>query len=186
MKLIVGIGNPGEKYVKTRHNVGFQVADRLQTTVYSMDSWELIKRFKAEVCRPKADGIIIAKPQTFMNDSGKAVKSLATFYKIPASDIWVVHDDLDIRLGEYKIQFGTGPKVHHGIQSVDEALGTKDYWRVRVGIENRYQTVSSIKYQVSSKIPGEEYVLQNFTNGEWETLEQAIIQIVYEVKNRIV
>ena len=149
MKLIVGLGNPGEKYKNNRHNAGYMVVD------------EIKDKFKSK-------NIIAVKSGTFMNDSGSAVKKLATGYRIPATNLYVVHDDLDIPLGSYKIQFGTGPKDHKGINSIDEALGTDDYWRVRVGVDNR---------PLDGKPMGEEYVLQNFSEEERKILDKVIFEV---------
>jgi len=146
MKLIVGLGNPGEKYSKNRHNVGHLVVDRLQTIPHSKD-------------------LAIKKTDTFMNESGKFVKDLTIRYSLLPNDLYVVHDDLDIRLGSYKIQFAVGPKVHNGITSIEESLGTKDFWRVRIGVDNREPSV---------RTPGEGYVLEDFTSQEWETLDKVI------------
>src|SRR3989338_3962417 len=129
MKVIVGLGNPGQEYENTRHSVCFVVLDKLGT------GFRYEKKFNSEVA--KTDSILLIKPQTFMNNSGEAVQKIVNFYKIDLQDLYVIHDDLDIRLGEYKIQFGKGPKVHNGVSSIEQALGTKDFWRVRIGIDNK-------------------------------------------------
>jgi len=164
MRLFVGLGNPGKKYEKTRHNTGWLVLDSLQIP---NTKFEFQKHFNAEVL--KIGDAILAKPQTFMNDSGVSVSSLAAFYKIPASDIYIIHDDLDIRLGEYKIQKGKGPKGHNGILSIEEKLGTNDFWRVRIGIENR---------EVENKISGEVYTLQEFEEEEIPIIKNVIDEVV--------
>src|SRR6185369_4075580 len=117
MRLFVGLGNPGKKYEKTRHNVGWLVLDSLQIP---NTKFEVQKQFNAEVL--KIGETILAKPQTFMNDSGVAVSAIVNFYKIEPDNIYVIHDDLDIKLGEYKIQKGKGPKQHNGILSIEEKL----------------------------------------------------------------
>src|SRR3989304_5017921 len=127
MRLLVGLGNPGGEYEQTRHNVGFVVLDVLvkQLLVGLQDtSFKFQKRFSSELMIDK--DYIFAKPQTYMNFSGLAVSKLASFYKIPTSKIFVFHDDLDIRLGEYKISKGVGPKVHNGVNSVEEKMGKRD------------------------------------------------------------
>ena len=177
MKLIVGLGNPGKQYEKTRHNVGFQIADSLQTAVSSGKEWEFEIKFNADVCRPKAADVLLAKPQTFMNDSGRAVQMIASFYKIAPLDIWIIHDDLDIRLGEYKVEKGHGPKLHYGINSIEKALGSESFWRVRIGVDNR---------QPDSRIPGEDYVLQPFTDDEFITINKIIDTVTSELVNSIV
>ncbi len=186
MKLVVGLGNPEEKHQDNRHNVGFVMADHLQSTVYGGNNWEKTTKFKAVVCHPKAVDLLIVKPQTFMNASGEAVVALASFYKIPADNIFVIHDDLDIRLGEYKIQKGIGPKLHNGVASIEEKLDTKDFWRVRIGIENR-KPILNYKLQMlnekQTKILGIDYVLQDFTNEEKRILGQVIEKVTKELVN---
>jgi PTH1 family peptidyl-tRNA hydrolase len=212
MKLVVGLGNPGEKYIKTRHNTGFLVLDELKSKISNLQLsitnqlpiFKFQKKFNSEICIFQLHTtnnlqLVLARPQTFMNDSGKAVSALAAFYKILPSDIWVIHDDLDIKLGDYKIQKGTGPKVHNGIKSIEKELGTKDFWRVRVGIENRQEKFSIFNYQLSiksqlsniqnlkkEKTPGDQYVLQDFTDEEAEILEPVITKIVYDINSRFV
>lgn len=138
MKLIVGLGNPGKKYEKTRHNVGFMIVDELQKHLLSfgINEWELSKKFNALVCGCSINGekIILAKPLTFMNRSGEAVQNIGHFYKLTPRDVIVVHDDKDISLGEIKIQENRGPAGHNGIKSIIEYIGTQDFTRVRVGI----------------------------------------------------
>lgn len=185
MKLIIGLGNPGEKYDNTRHNVGFMVADKLALMINSQ--WSMVKKFNSLVINHQPSAIY-SKPQTFMNTSGESVAKLVNYYKINLSDLWVIHDDLDIILGQYKIQLGVGPKVHFGINSIEEKLGAKDFWRVRVGIDNRgskgankYQLSINTDVQSGSKVAGEEYVLQKFREDEKEIVEGVIDKIIREL-----
>jgi peptidyl-tRNA hydrolase, PTH1 family len=174
MKLIVGLGNIGEKFVSTRHNAGFLILDELKTRISNETTdFKFSKKFSSEIIQIK--NLILAKPTTFMNDSGICVSSLTNFYKISAPNIFIIHDDLDIKLGEYKIQLGVGPKVHNGVNSIEEKLGTKNFWRVRVGIENR-QIVNGL--QTTAKISGEEYVLQKFTEEEKNILNEVTTKVV--------
>lgn len=135
MKLIVALGNPGEKYAKTRHNVGFMAMDffikNCDSQIFNAQSREfsLNAKFEAEIL--KWQGVIFAKPQTFMNASGIAIKRIADFYKI--SEIAVLHDDLDLNLGAVKFKFGGGNAGHNGLKSIDSLLGV-DYLRIRIGI----------------------------------------------------
>lgn len=163
MRLVVGLGNPGEKYAKTRHNVGFMVVGSLNS------KFEFSKRFEAEIAQ--MDEVIFAKPYTFMNESGRSVQALKHFYKVKCEDVYVVHDDLDIELGEFKLQFGKGPKIHYGVNSIEKTIGTSDFWRVRVGVENR-------KIRGNKGIPGEKYSLQNFRQEEEEILSRVIEQVI--------
>lgn len=166
MKLIVGLGNPGSEYSKNRHNAGFMAVEKI-AEILKVDL-KMETRFKAEV--GKSNDLLLAKPQTFMNASGQAVSKIKNFYKIDDNDIFLVHDDLDIRLGDYKIQLSTGPKVHNGVDSVELELGTRDFWRVRVGVDNR-----------ESRIAGDEYVLSNFSKEEREVLGKVIDKVVEEL-----
>jgi PTH1 family peptidyl-tRNA hydrolase len=152
MRLIVGLGNPGRKYQNTRHNTGFLVVDQLKSRI--------------------SDGFKIFKSDEFMNESGSFVKKLVDRYKIDLNNLYVIHDDLDIRLGEYKIQFGKGPKDHNGILDIEQKLGTKDFWRVRVGVDNR---------PLDGRPMGEEYVLQNFTEEERKILDKVIKAVCHEI-----
>ena len=178
MKLVVGLGNHGKEYEHNRHNVGFMIIDRIVKDLRVSPHVE--KKLDALVFYHHSSKTILARPQTFMNDSGKAVSRLANYYKVKPSVLWVIHDDLDIKLGQYKIQKGKGPKVHRGIKSVNEALGTRDYWRVRVGVENRLRQIQNPKSK-TQKISGERYVLQNFTDKELEILKPVIDKIVKEL-----
>ena len=156
MKLIVGLGNPGEKYKSNRHNVGYIIVDKL----------------KAQMSNVKT--AVVVKTNTFMNRSGDFVRKSVDQYRLKVSNLWVIHDDLDIRLGDYKIQFGKGPKEHKGILSIEEALGTKDFWRVRIGVDNR---------DLSDRTPGEEYVLQDFTPEEILVIDEVVKRITKELRS---
>lgn len=135
MKLIVGLGNPGKRYEKTRHNAGFLLLDMLATH-YSFSQWSLSKKFNAEIAEGMIaeQKIILAKPMTFMNNSGQSVGLISQFYKLTAIDVLVIHDDKDIVIGKTKIQTDRGHAGHNGIKSIIDNLGTKDFTRIRVGI----------------------------------------------------
>ncbi|MGD0523288.1 MAG: aminoacyl-tRNA hydrolase [Candidatus Microgenomates bacterium] len=148
MKLIVGLGNPGRECGNNRHNVGHLVADAL-------------------LAKPHRN-LVVKKTSVFMNSSGEEVERLLTTYSLMPSDLFVIHDDLDIRLGEFKIQFGKGPRLHNGILSIEKELGTDDFWRVRVGVDNR---------SPDNRISGESYVLQDFTSDEKVILDRVILAI---------
>lgn len=165
MKLIVGLGNPGDQYKNTRHNVGFMFMDVLAGRLN--EKWTFDKKSNAEII--KTQKFLVAKPQTFMNSSGEAVGYLTHYYKITPSNVYIVHDDLDIPLGQYKIDFAKGPKVHGGINSIIDHLHTDDFWRVRIGVDNR---------DPDNRILGEEYVLQPFLKEEKEIIHKVISQIL--------
>ncbi len=149
MKLTIGLGNPGEAYKNTRHSVGYMVVGELQEQKLPKD-------------------FVVKKTNVFMNDSGEFVKKLITDYKLQTTDLFIIHDDLDIPLGKFKIQFGRGPKDHNGIIDIEQKLGTKDFWRIRVGIDNR---------PLDNKPMGEVYTLENFTEEEKEVLNKTIKEI---------
>lgn len=170
MKLIVGLGNPGEKYAKTRHNVGFMVVEKL----VGEKSWSKSKGAPLMYVHMKVEeeAVEVIKPLTFMNESGQAVMGpLKKHSELSSKDVYVIHDDLDIELGEFKVQFGKGPKVHYGVNSIEKTIGTSDFWRVRVGVENR-------KIKGNRGIPGEKYSLQNFRHEEKEMVSRVIEQVV--------
>ena len=128
--LIVGLGNPGNEYTKTRHNVGFMAIDALAP---EDASWK--KEKNALTVHLDVDGtkIILAKPQTFMNNSGEAVGPLMAFYKIPLENLIVIHDDMDLKVGDLREKVGGSSAGHNGIKSIDAAVGN-EYRRIRIGI----------------------------------------------------
>ena len=203
MKLIIGLGNPGEKYKTTRHNIGFMAVNRIAKN-FSFPDFMLQKKFNAEISEGiiNGDKIILAKPQTFMNESGKAVRSIADYYKIGPADIVVIHDDLDIGLGKYKIARDRTSAGHKGVQSIIDMLETKDFTRIRIGIESRKPLDSSPARLDSrldpieskraerlageslgaSKIPTEAFVLENFTKEEQQIIDGIIEKIFPEIE----
>ena len=132
--LVVGLGNPGPQYAKTRHNVGFMVADLLAGRIGA--AFKVHKRSGAEVLtgRLAHRPVVLAKPRTFMNESGRQVGPLAKFYSVSPADVVVIHDDLDLDFGLIRLKTGGGEGGHNGLRSVANALGTKDFQRVRIGI----------------------------------------------------
>ncbi len=153
--LVVGLGNPGPNYAKTRHNVGFMVADILAGRLG--DGFKVHKKSGAEVSTGRLAGrsVVLAKPRVYMNESGRQVGPLAKFYSVSPADIVVIHDELDIDFGRIRLKRGGGEGGHNGLRSVASALGTKDFQRVRIGI---------------GRPPGRQdpaaYVLQPFSTGE--------------------
>ena len=170
MTTIVGLGNPGAEYRNTRHSIGHMVVDKIASILDI--SFETTKKTHSQIARSKKEHLLI-KPETFMNDSGRAVATVLSYYGSfsPTNDtqelqeLFVVHDDLDIPLGSYKIQFGTGPKVHNGLLSVYQYLKTKQFWHVRVGVDGR---------EGQRTMPGSEYVLQSFLPNEHKVVENMV------------
>jgi peptidyl-tRNA hydrolase, PTH1 family len=153
--LVVGLGNPGPNYAKTRHNLGFVVADLLAARMGS--KFKAHKKSGAEEVTGRIDGrpVVLAKPRCYMNESGRQVAPLAKFYSVPPADIVVIHDELDIEFGRVRLKFGGGVAGHNGLRSVASALGTNDFQRVRIGIG-----------RPPGRTTGAAYVLSNFTAAE--------------------
>ncbi|WP_328406113.1 aminoacyl-tRNA hydrolase [Nocardia sp. NBC_00403] len=132
--LVVGLGNPGPEYERTRHNVGFMVADVLAERVGGR--FAVHKKSGADLLQARLDGrqVLIAKPRSFMNLSGRPVAALARFFSVPLTEVIVIHDELDLPFGAVRLKRGGGEGGHNGLRSVSSALTTKDYLRVRFGV----------------------------------------------------
>lgn len=166
-KFIVGLGNPGEQYEFTRHNVGLLFIDFLIGG--SSDILSTQKKFKNSNIYAYNENVILMKSLEFMNRSGKMVRELVKWCDIHvAEELIIVHDDLDITLGSFKFQREKSPRDHKGIISVENFLHTKDFQRLRIGIENRN----------NRDVSGEKYVLEDFRQGELDILEQVFHNIV--------
>ncbi|MGA2667257.1 MAG: aminoacyl-tRNA hydrolase [Patescibacteria group bacterium] len=154
MKLIFGLGNPGGKYKKSRHNIGFMILDEI---VQKADShFKVDQKKEVEIAEVEKNKII--KPQTFMNNSGQAVLKVKNFFKAECNNIWVIHDDVDLDFGKVRIQHGGSSAGHKGIQSIIDQIG-ESFWRIRVGVGK------------SEKIPTEDWVLKDFEKNEKERLQ---------------
>lgn len=133
MLLWVGLGNPGPEHARQRHNIGFMALDAIARR-HGFGPWR--KRFKGEVAEGSVAGrrILALKPMTYMNGSGDSVQPAAAFLKIPPSDIWTFHDELDLAPGKVRVKRGGGAAGHNGLRDMQRTLGTPDFWRVRLGI----------------------------------------------------
>jgi len=175
MKLIVGLGNPGSEYFNTRHNFGFLALNYFRDAVPGFSGWQSNEKFKAFLSEGQfntptgSEKIILAKPQTFMNNSGQAVKLFADFYKITPADIIVLHDDLDLALGEIRLSQDASAGGHKGVASIIKELGTQDFARLRLGIKPGKQTFLARFF----KSPAETFVLRKFTESEKPLVQQA-------------
>ena len=163
MFLIVGLGNPGEKYDNTRHNFGFKVLD----LIAGGKSWETKKGYNQFI---KLTDVVLAKPDTFMNESGKGVRDLLKYY--PDHQLILIHDELDLPLGAMKIQKNVSDAGHNGVKSVIDLTGTQDFIRIRLGIDDP---------EVRNQIPGESFVLQKFTEKE----ERLVKEILEKAKDAV-
>lgn len=174
MKLIVGLGNPGEKYEKTRHNLGFAVVDQFfkDFEPIGKTTWTDEKKFKSDIAtiewKPKVgplEKVVLAKPKTYMNNSGMAVALITSYYKLFPSDIWIVHDDIDLGLGALRIRFGGGTAGHRGVTSVMEQLTTEKFWRFRLGIGYSRRHHGNGKHKLYMR-DVDEFVLKGFSHSE--------------------
>ena len=173
MKLVVGLGNPGPEYARTRHNVGFLVADRLARALGA--EFET-RKFAAELAEAR-DGderIWIMKPQTFMNHSGESVGPALRHWKLSLEDLVVVHDDLELEPFRVQVKVGGGHGGHNGVKSVNAHVGSPDYARVRVGVGRPPEAVDPA-----------DWVLGRFTRAEEAELE-ATVQLASEAARAVV
>ncbi|HVF69747.1 MAG TPA: aminoacyl-tRNA hydrolase [Xanthomonadales bacterium] len=168
MKLIVGLGNPGEKYENTRHNLGFQTIEHFLKDAESAKGavWSANSKLKSDIANLTVGSVkvILAKPQTFMNNSGMAVSLLLKYYKVKPENLWVVYDELDLPVGSMKIRFGGAAAGHHGVESVMESIGTDKFWRFRLGIGASHDKEHVISKQNIKK--AKEFVLGGFGTGD--------------------
>lgn len=162
MKLIVGLGNPLKKFQLTRHNLGFFILDEYQKT-QNFSPWLKNKKYLGEISQNKNNQVILLKPQTFMNLSGKAVKKVLKTFKISPQNLLVIHDDTDLAISCYKLQFGRGAAGHLGIVSIIKSLQTKNFWRLRVGVR-------PMKEKERKK--AKELVLKKFSLEELELIKK--------------
>lgn len=170
MFLITGLGNPGEKYKNTRHNIGFMVIDEFARK-NNFPDFHFAKKYNAETSEGNLDNekCILAKPRTFMNNSGRAVKSLMS---IARPGLIVVHDDIDLPLGKIKISIGRGSAGHKGVESIIQAMGSKDFIRIRVGI---------LPEAGKPKNP-EDFVLQRFDKNEEKIIKEIMEKTVEAIE----
>ncbi len=174
--LIMGLGNPGKKYIKTRHNVGFRTLDLLQKN-YNFSAWKNFKTLaliaEDTICEVK---IILAKPQIFMNSSGLAAKKIILDNNFPAADLWIVHDDMDLPLGKIRIVKNRGAAGHKGVESIIREIKTQNFIRIRIGIKR--QGYRQKKY-------GAEFVTGKFTGAEEKIIWGAVKLSVRAIKTAI-
>ena len=177
MMLIVGLGNPGKEYENTPHNAGFMALDEF-ARVHGLPSFKLAKKHSSLISEGTLNSVkvLLAKPQTFMNNSGKAVQSLLklSLGKTKLSLV-VVHDDIDIPLGKVKVSNGSGSAGHKGVDSIIQSLGTKDFARIRIGIQPADSKPENI----------EEFVLQKFSKAELPLFQSAIQEAVSSISSLI-
>lgn len=173
MKLIVGLGNPGKKYEKTRHNLGFMVIDKLAKKLkIDRTTFVFNKKFNVEILKCFMFHVLcfMIKPQTFMNNSGQTVAKIANFYKIKTPNIWVIYDDIDLPLGTLRIRANGSSGGHKGVQSIIDSLGSSDFARFRLGAG-----------PVPSEFDPADFVLKAFDKSETELARDMIKKAVEAV-----
>lgn len=175
MKLIIGLGNQGVRYTKTRHNIGFMAIDALaRDSSLDCGAWKMQKKFNAEMTKNTDGALALMKPHTFMNESGIAAQAALHFFKLKPDALWVIHDDLDLPFGSYKIQKGRGSAGHNGVESIFTHINSRDFTRVRIGIAN------DDTYQ-----EGAEFVLAPFNKKEQKELPGVLAGITGELLKKI-
>jgi PTH1 family peptidyl-tRNA hydrolase len=169
--LIVGLGNPGAEYAKTRHNAGFLLVEKLAGRWKA--NWALEKKFNARVARAEHHGsrMVLCEPQTFMNSSGETVGPLAGFYRVPLKQLLVAVDDADLPLGEIRLRPGGSSGGHHGLESIEQHLNTREFARLRIGIGRK---------DGAREITG--YVLGRFSAAEAELVEKVLTAAADQVE----
>ncbi len=184
-QIVCGLGNPGKEYQSTRHNAGFLFIEKLclELTGNSFqDTARLQSRFSSLIA--EVGDTLLVQPQTFMNDSGRAVHDLFQFYDkeqlrqaAPAQfpQLWVAYDDLDLQVGQTKLQFATGPKVHNGLQSIRQHLSSEEFWHLRIGVDGR---------NGDRTLSGSEYVLSGFRPEEKTLFEESLHSLIEKMQQQ--
>jgi PTH1 family peptidyl-tRNA hydrolase len=168
--LIVGLGNPGVQFANTRHNVGYMFIDLFAEHV-GVRAWqEKFSSFVSAVNHEKFGKLILLKPQTFMNSSGRAVAGCVNFFKLSHNDLLVIHDDLDIQVGIAKLKNAGSHGGHNGLRDIHQSLGTDAYRRIRIGID-----------RPSDKSMVKDYVLSDFTKAEREEIDLVINKLIQSI-----
>ncbi len=173
MKLVVGLGNPGREYENTRHNVGFLVVDHLARELgIGPVVWENSQKHKALIT--KIGDVLLVKPITFVNQSGLAVKSLVAFYKLKPTDVWVIHDDIDLPLGKIRIREKGGSAGHNGVASIMNNLKSDQFVRFRLGIGRGMESTGRSQHKNLHRRAVIAFVLSKFGRGEAGTFKHII------------
>lgn len=179
--LIAGLGNPGKEYVRTRHNAGFMLVDyfRENETDLNFSEWEFSKKLNSEICSGKFEGkkIILLKPQTFMNLSGEAIAAAKKYFirGETSNNLIVVHDEIDLPLGTFRVSKNASSAGHQGVQNIIDALGTKNFLRLRIGVDNRKE----------KKIATEKYVLGKFTKEEFKLMSKIVKNVACDLQLKL-
>jgi PTH1 family peptidyl-tRNA hydrolase len=172
LRLIVGLGNPGREYAHTRHNAGFMVLDRLAERWKTR--WAREKKFVARIAKANwnSERLILCEPETFMNASGEAVGTLMAFYRVPVDRLLVVVDDADLPVGEIRLRARGSSGGHHGLESIEQHLATREFARLRIGIGRGQTTVRQITG----------HVLAEFSRAERDLMDEVVARACDQIE----
>jgi len=182
MKIVIGLGNIGGKYLKTRHNCGFIVVDTFVQQIEKEEGikvkWKEDTKLNAITAKIpyKKQILFLAKPTTLMNKSGQSVSKILNFFKEPLQNLIIIFDDIDLHLGEIRIRKKGGAGTHNGMKSIIQELGSEEFTRIRIGIESRGE-IAPKEQDISS------FVLSNFTKKEIPILKKPVLQAINELEN---
>lgn len=182
MKIIIGLGNPGKEYANTRHNIGFEILDALQKE-FSFPDFEFNKKFNADISsgdyQPKTTNqkLILVKPQTFMNLSGTATRSILDFYKLAPEDIIIIHDDIDIKLATFKVATDSRSAGHNGVQNIIDQLATQKFTRLRIGVGD-----ITTDEEIACRLGAHDFVLGKFSQEENKKISEIMPDVISEIK----
>jgi len=174
MLLIVGLGNPESQYRSTRHNMGFMVLDQVARKLLPVgsDNWQRMKKLDSLVI--KKEDFILAKPQVAMNNNGLAVEKVVSYFKVPPANLLIIHDDLDLPLGQMKMVFKRGSAGHRGVESIIHSLRENNFWRLRVGIGRPKGGEVNLKHEDDSSKEVVDYVLAPFDDREKRLVNRVV------------
>ncbi|MGB3771253.1 MAG: aminoacyl-tRNA hydrolase [Rhodococcus sp. (in: high G+C Gram-positive bacteria)] len=183
--LVIGLGNPGPKYERTRHNVGAVVVDALAARMHG--SFSAHKRSNSDVLQARLGDrpVVLGKPRSYMNESGGPVVGLARFFSVAPTDIIVVHDELDVDLGHVRLKFGGGEGGHNGLRSISTSLSTKDYLRVRVGVGRPPGRMDPASYVLKPFAPAERDELSIVIEEAADAVELLLKTSLEDAQNRV-
>jgi PTH1 family peptidyl-tRNA hydrolase len=185
MFVIIGLGNPGEKYIGTRHNAGFAFLEKIRS-VWNFPDFQLEKKFNAEISKGKfaKQDVLLVKPQTFVNLSGNTVLKILHFYKILPENILILHDDLDLPLGSFRLTEDSRSAGHNGVQNIIDQLDTQKFKRIRIGI--KLDSLADLPTVAAERTAKEGvFVLQKFSTEENAQLEKIFPEILEKFKEVI-
>lgn len=179
MLIIIGLGNPGKQYERTRHNVGFMAVDFLAAT-FDFPKFRVGKKFQAEISEGEIEGMqtMLVKPKTYMNNSGDSVAAIRNYFKLPTEELIIIYDELDLPFGELRVRRDGSSAGHNGVKSIMDKLATDRFSRVRIGVAN--------KLKIDKNLPADVFVLSRFSFLERRKLNKKILPEVVEEVLKII